>query len=170
MTTGELICELCQRYNYYTNPTYGREITEIAELLREAACRLAKFSESGLTPEESVKLAKAKLENRLVELPHALGSTVYTLEGVPCADCSVCGDPTRCDGTRCPVRPVMHKVEGYEVARTADGVLRLSAPGEWGFEGLERFFSADSVIYDSPEAAETAADEYNADYAGEKGE
>ncbi len=162
MTTKALIDKMLQYTARYSEPPYGLEIAGTAELLLAAASRLLDFGKSGLTPEEISELAKAKRENRLVEPPYALGSTVYTLEGVPCADCSVCGDPTRCDGTRCPVRPVMHKVEGYEVARTADGVLRLSAPGEWGFEGLERFYGADGKIYVSAEAAETAADEYNA--------
>jgi len=39
--------------------------------------RLATYEDSGLSPEEVQKMARAKVEGRLVELPCKLGDTVY---------------------------------------------------------------------------------------------
>lgn len=114
-----------------------------------------------MTPEEISELARAKRENRMVELPYALGSTVYTLEKIECdnyCDCWV--DDLGCNGAKpCPVQPVEHKVEGYCVALTdEDGVFGLSGPGKCGYEGLELFFGVDHRVYGSLEDAEIVAE------------
>lgn len=80
MTTRALIDKMLQYTARYSEPPYGREIAGTAELLLDAASRLLDFYKSGLTPEEISELAKAKRENRLVELPCKVGSSVYFIE------------------------------------------------------------------------------------------
>lgn len=170
MTTRALIDKMLQYTAMYSEPPYGREIAGTAELLLDAASRLIDFEKSGLTPEEISELARAKREDRLVELPYALGGTVYTLEKIECGNyCDCWVDDLGCNGARpCPLRPVGHKVEGYEVSLTNDGELVLSDPGKWGHEGLETFSGINGVIYNSPEGAKIAAEKYNAPEEGKK--
>jgi len=46
----------------------------------EGALKLAAYEDSGLSPEEVQKMARAKAEGRLVVLPLKVGSTIYRLE------------------------------------------------------------------------------------------
>lgn len=170
MTTNEF----CNRILDYV-AVHGESLNkfcfdEANTLLLDAASRLLDFDKSGLTPEEISELAKAKRENRMVELPYALGSTVYTLEKIECDNyCDYWVDDLGCNGAKpCPVQPVGREVEGYEVTSTNDGELVLSAPGEWGYEGLETFSGINGVIYNSPEGAKIAAEKYNAPEEGKK--
>ena len=51
----------------------------INDTIYNAFARLEEYEETGLTPEETHKLAKAQEEGRLVELPCKAGDTVYTI-------------------------------------------------------------------------------------------
>lgn len=113
------------------------------------------------------RLAKARHENRLVELPYPLGSTVYTLELVECPDCGhydcyygCCGaDPKE---FACHARVVRHVVAGYVVRRGADGRLWVSGPGRWQPDKFVPYAGVDGRVYGLEVAAKIAAEKYNA--------
>lgn len=164
MTAKEL-CNRIQDYVAVHGEAQGRYcFNEANTLLLEAASLLADFAGSGLTPEEIAEMAKAKQENRLVELPYALGNVIYVLEDIYCGSCThnhkSCGPDRR--RSRCPVRPAPCVVAGYEVYSDAAGLPYVSDPGEWDYEEFDPFVSADDVFYATREAAEIAAEKYNA--------
>jgi hypothetical protein len=51
----------------------------INDTIYNALAWLEEYEETGLTPEETYKLAKAQEEGRLVELPCMAGDTVYNI-------------------------------------------------------------------------------------------
>lgn len=119
-------------------------------------CRLASYED-------------AEQDGRLVVLPCAIGSEVFTIEG-SYFDCENCEhgakaryDPKinlRCcemdDGEHCPYHIEGHIVEGFTISVDDAGKPSISAPGEWGYEGLEKFSGIDGKWYPTREEAEAA--------------
>lgn len=78
----------------------GKELIELANALTT----LEKYKETGLTPEDCAKFAKAKQEKRLIILPCPEGTPVWAIT----YDCSFCHDIENndeedflCVGTEC---------------------------------------------------------------------
>lgn len=111
------------------------------------------------------ELAQAEKEGRYVRLPCKVGDMVYTIKEdyFNCESCPygkeakydpIQGNPS-CDfpeGRHCSYIIKQNRCEGFEVGEKGAG-----NPGEWGYEGLEEFYSvADFGLYYSREAAEAA--------------
>lgn len=81
MDFEEMFCEKCTFYgepNGCNLPGYVSSCEPFGFFV-EAAERLKKYEDTGLTPEEIIRLAKAQEEGRLVELPCKVDSVVYAL-------------------------------------------------------------------------------------------
>lgn len=76
LTLGELLLD-------NTNPKYRPR-----EILNDVFDRLAAYEDSGLSPEEVQKMARAKVEGRLVVLPCKVGTRVWVIG----QDCDLCHD------------------------------------------------------------------------------
>lgn len=117
-------------------------------------------------PEELLELAAAKKAGRLVVLP-CKNDIVYTIEE-DYFHCDVCEHKEKaqyqpdiqrvsCDlDEHCPLYIKEHVCQGFEISFDEDRKAVLSAPGEWGFEGLETFSGIDSKWYLTREEAEAA--------------
>lgn len=116
------------------------------------------------------ELAEADKDGKCVVLPCMVGDTVYTIDEdyFNCEKCDYkneasfdpqyrhlsCGFPSE---RHCPYKISEHIVEGFNVSADKNGCVSLSAPGEWGCEGLEQFSgSSDGKWYLTKEAAEAA--------------
>lgn len=110
----------------------------------------------------------AEEQGRLVILPCAIGSTVYTIKE-NYFDCKNCEHKAHAryrdyiqkaacdmDGWRCPLSVEEHIVEGFEVGQGETGCAEVSAPGAWGYEGLETFSGRDGKWYCTRAEAEKA--------------
>lgn len=116
-----------------------------------------------------LELFQAEQNGRLVVLPCAIGSEVFTIEELY-FDCKNCErgvkakyNPKinrRCcelnDGEHCPYYIKEHIVEGFTIGADKAGKPSISAPGEWGYEGLETFSGIDGKWYLTREEAEAA--------------
>lgn len=123
-----------------------------------AVTRLKQY-EDAMPLERAQELARAEKDERLVVLP-CKDDIVYTIEEnyFNCTECKHGGsahyqakiDRVSCDmdnGVHCPLYIKEHKVDGFEVGFDASGAVVLSAPGEFGYEGLERFSGIDGKVY-----------------------
>ena len=119
------------------------------------------LTELGITISEIVELAIAKQKGRLVILPCKIGDKVYTISRVDCP-CEICahgkeveysaiqcsrlyGETYKCPPPQYTIN--IHVCEGFTIHGDADGNPIVSEPGEWGYEGLERFYGCDGNIY-----------------------
>lgn len=109
----------------------------------------------------------AEEQGRLVVLPCKVGDTVFTIEE-NYFDCENCMHKDRasyqdsiqrmaCDmDVHCPLNIEEHIVEGFNIGKGKTGYAEASAPGKWGYEGLETFYGFDEKWYITREAAEEA--------------
>lgn len=139
------------------------------------ADRLASYEDTGLTPEEVAKLAEAKADGRLVELPCKIGADVYTIEEdyFECDNCEFKDEATeinhycrRCPlpvGRHCPYIVKTDKCEGFEIGEKSDGETCMFGPGKFGREGLEEFGGIDQKVYYNMDDAKAAKAELGKD-------
>lgn len=122
-----------------------------------------------MSQDRLLELEQADKEGRCIVLPCRLGDTVFTIEEdyFGCKNCkhqseakfdkqykrTMCDFP---DGRHCPYYIKEHSVEGFRVEGNKDGKAVLSAPGEWGCEGLEHYFGIDDTWYLTRSEAESA--------------
>ena len=66
-----------------------------AGILMEISRRLAAYEDSGLSPEEVQKMARAKADGRLVVLPCKVGNTIYRIISYKCN--AVCNKLNACN-------------------------------------------------------------------------
>ena len=104
MDFEEMFCEECTFYgepNGCNLPGYKSTCKPFAFFV-DAAEKLKKYEDTGLTPEETDKLAKAQEEGRLVELPCMVDSVVYAL--IKCESVVMWHDNriNRTGATECP--------------------------------------------------------------------
>lgn len=152
----------------------------------ELRAHLMAYEDTGMTPEEVGRIKEymqpftirdmdrfreimtAEKNGQLVILP-CKNDTVYTIEEdyFNCDECrhknsayyqkSI--EKVSCDmrnGERCPFYIKEHKAEGFEITFDEIGTIRLSNPGEFGYEGLERFCGVDDKVYYTRKEAEAA--------------
>lgn len=118
-----------------------------------------------------LELAQADHDKRIAILPFPIGSTVYSvqedfehgcLRGCPHWD----KEHGRCgqENAHCPVMVASRVVEGYTIKGDEQGRPVVSAPGEWGCEGLETgdYVGVDQKTYTSEAEAEKAKRELEA--------
>jgi hypothetical protein len=150
--------------------------------------RLAAYEDTGLTPEDLKEvqdalgktpmnrfydIMQAEREGRLVVLPCKVGDMVYAIEEeyFDCENClygneahydkkinRVCCDLYATANRHCPYRIQEQIAKGFEISND-NGKPVLSAPGEWGYEGLEPIQGIDGKWYLSREEAEAALKE-----------
>lgn len=113
------------------------------------------------------ELAEAVKAGRIIVLPCKVGSDVYTIEEdyFNCEQCDYKSEAVydkehkcrMCDmkGRNCPYFAERHTVEGFCVGKDKYGG-GLSAPGEWGYEGLDEFGGVDGKWYLTRKEAEAA--------------
>lgn len=102
-----------------------------------------------------------------ISLPCDIGDTVYTIyrDDCPCDLCEhgveVYCSPIKCsqlnNDYECPPAHYSiekHVCEGFEISKGKCGNIIVSNPGEWGPEGLEKFYGYDNKVYYSYEEAE----------------
>jgi hypothetical protein len=104
-----------------------------------------------------------------ISLPCNIGDTVYTIYRDDCP-CNLCKhgieanfNPIKCSKLNkeyeCPsphFSMEKHICEGFEISGDKDGNIVISNPGEWGSEGLEKFYGYNNKVYYSYEDAESA--------------
>ena len=151
---------------------------------QEIIDRLAAYEDTGLEPEDVLtalemahlfaelrkleEVKKAESEGRLLILPCKLGEIVYTIKEdyFNCEECTYKNEAhwnskiarRSCDmdnHDHCPLKIEEHVVKGFEVSGDSAGIC-ISAPGEWGYEGLEHFSGYDGKWYRTREEAEAA--------------
>ena len=123
----------------------GKTLTEIKEI-------------EGLSIERMKELAKAESEGRLLILPCKLGGIVYIIKEdyFNCEECTYKNEAHwNSKIAHCPLKIEEHVVKGFEVSGDSAGIC-ISAPGEWGYEGLEHFSGYDGKWYRTREEAEAA--------------
>lgn len=81
MDFEEMFCAECPHYGEPNGCNFQRWGCDDYGFFVEAARRLKQYEDTGLTPEETDKLAKAQEEGRLVELPCKVGEIVYSPDG-----------------------------------------------------------------------------------------
>lgn len=79
MDFEEMFCAECPHYGEPNGCNFQRWGCDDYGFFVEAARRLKQYEDTGLTPEETDKLAKAQEDGRLVELPCKAGDTVYNI-------------------------------------------------------------------------------------------
>lgn len=137
------------------------------EDIRLALDRLSAYEET-MSLERAQELSKADKDGRLTVLP-CKDDAVYTIEEnyFNCAECRNGSraryqaeiDRVSCDmenGERCPYYIKEHEVEGFEISFDETGKAFLSAPGEFGYGGLEPFSGVDGKVYYTREEADAA--------------
>lgn len=170
--TADCFAKLEEKLAAYENT--GLE-PEAIEKLKEDLHVLDLLKEQVSDAEESIRIAEARRDGRLIVLPCKVGDTVYTLKEEYFA-CERCPNKDRAsyqediqrtscdmDGRRCPLTIEEHTVEGFEVLKGATGKAEVSDPGEWDYEGLEPFWGADGKWYLTREDAEKALEAQNGD-------
>lgn len=134
----------------------------------ELRARLAAYEDTHLTPEGITKLAQAKADDRLMEMPCKIGADVYTIKEdyFGCDNCEFKDEATEIDhycrrcslpvGRHCPYIVKTDKCEGFEIGENSAGENCIFGPGQFRYEGLEEFGGIDGKVYYSMEDAEAA--------------
>ena len=113
------------------------------------------------------RLAQAKADDRLMEMPCKIGADVYTIreDCFECDDCKFKDEATEIDhycrcslpvGRHCPYIVKTDKCEGFEIGENYGGETCMFGPGEFGYEGLKEFGGIDGKVYYSMKDAEAA--------------
>lgn len=139
--------------------TFEGNFCDIA-MCRENPCPYNGMCSQRKTWERLKKYEDAEENGLLVVLPCAIGSEVFTIEEsyFDCENCEYGAKAKynpeinrRCcemdDGEHCPYYIKGHIVEGFTIGADDAGKPLISAPGEWGYEGLETFLGIDGKWY-----------------------
>lgn len=145
----------------------GKAMEDCADTVSKAQFVISEINEMG-DIDHIRDLVRAEKEERLVVLP-CKNNTVYTIEEdyFNCAECRYWSraryqakiDKVSCDmdnGEHCPFYIKEREVEGFEISFDITGKSVLSAPGNFGYEGLEQFYGVDGKVYYTREEAEAA--------------
>lgn len=90
-----------ERYTEWLDEETKTEVSITHYKMRDAMVRLAKYEDTGLTPEQVRDLKEAEEQGLLLRLPCKIGKTVYYIQKCLAPSCKECRGFTRVDNCYC---------------------------------------------------------------------